>query len=529
MNNQLNIDWNFTPDNSFILNFKRSNYDPWYAIAELVDNSTGSYERNKQKLDKIFENEEEDMLTVKINYDPQQGEFSIWDNAMGISEENLKRLIKYSVPPPPEKIGRSRYGMGLKTAGWWMGNKIEIRTSYYGDNVQRKIVMDCEKIATGEANLTPIEFPHDKDDHFTKITITDLDKSFRGKTINKITDTLKSIYKRDIMNGNLELWWKSDILIPKAQLCDTNVEGKPYKDKVNIDLGNGRKLTGYLGVLVLGRMAESFCDKNGLDRKNFNAAARKNAGISLFYDNRGIRVYPDAWRPMSLYGEYASNDTINQRLYGELDVSGFDLNHTKDDISWREGELDEVEKQIGIQGQRLRDFSDARKNTGGAGKPPDKNEMKKMSEEVLDQLKKSDVDIFLKKPINKDESQYKKIKEETIKVDVNNTTFTAEMSIGEGTDKKNIKIYSSYSSHHAPYCTVQPSSDSDLIVIVNVAHLYFESLDEIQRKEFLKHIVYDALVNDKLQNNQLKNETDHDILISEKDFLLKKNYTANYT
>ena len=508
MSKQLNLDWNFVPDNSFIRNFKRSNYDPWYAIAELIDNSTGSLERNYDALKKIYE-KEKSTLEVQIEYKETEDYFSVYDNAMGISEENLKRLIKYSVPPPVDKRGRSRYGMGLKTAGWWMGDIIEIETSYYGESKMRRVVLDSNLIADGNSDCEPEVHEHEKESHFTKINIKKLDKSFRGKRITKIKKVLSSIYKRDLNNNDLELEWNGDPIKPLNLKCQKNIAGEELKEFVEIVTSSGKKLKGWLGCLKLGGEVDG--------------SGRPNAGISLFYGNRGIRVYPDAWRPESLFGEYASNDKVNQRLFGEFDVEGFELNHTKDDISWTISEYDKVVDNLGDKGRKMRNLCKQKVDEFQTSETPDKDEHKLTSDMVMEDFNKLDFEKYLTKRIISNPETIKASKESLTENDLNDETFLKNYKVGN----LSIDMHLVNNSPYNPYCLIERSSSKDLIIVINGRHPYVTSCRGERLFEFYRQTIYDAIVNEKLVDSHLKKEVDNDILILEKDYLMKELFQVN--
>ena len=111
-----------------ITSYRRLAYTPWHAIAEFIDNATQSYFDHRGELDEAYEREE-DSLEVSIVYDQDdEGQYlRISDNAMGISYGEMQRALHIGTPPP-NPGGRSKYGMGLKTASSWLGNRWSVRT-----------------------------------------------------------------------------------------------------------------------------------------------------------------------------------------------------------------------------------------------------------------------------------------------------------------------------------------------------------------------------------------------------------------
>src|ERR1700730_6202733 len=104
-----------------ITSYKRLAYSPWHALAEFIDNSTQAYFDNQQALDQVLE-AAGDILEVHIVYDKDKGFLRITDNSIGMSLEDLEHALHVAFPPK-NTAGRCKYGMGLKTAACWMGNR----------------------------------------------------------------------------------------------------------------------------------------------------------------------------------------------------------------------------------------------------------------------------------------------------------------------------------------------------------------------------------------------------------------------
>ena len=110
------------------LSILRSKWHKWRLSS--YDNSTQSYFNNKVLLDEVYELEE-NSLEVRITYNRNHkdgGSLKIWDNAMGMSYEELQHAMHIALPPD-DTSGRSKYGMGLKTAATWIGNVWTMKTT----------------------------------------------------------------------------------------------------------------------------------------------------------------------------------------------------------------------------------------------------------------------------------------------------------------------------------------------------------------------------------------------------------------
>ena len=186
-----------------IQSYKRLSYTPWHAIAEFVDNSTQSYFDNKAVLDEEYAKNNE-CLEVSIVYSKENGGFlRVTDNAMGMSYEELIRAMHVG-EKPPNVSGRSQYGMGLKTSACWMGNSWSVRTKRLGETTEYKTAVDVNLVSSGYNDL-PDEQNHNQaeENHYTIVEIRNLNRVFHTRTIAKIRDFLRSMYRQDLRKNTL--------------------------------------------------------------------------------------------------------------------------------------------------------------------------------------------------------------------------------------------------------------------------------------------------------------------------------------
>ena len=308
-----------------IRSYKRLSYTIWHAIAEFVDNSTQSYFNNRDELDASLD-ASETRLEVSVVYDRDDDLLRISDNAMGMSYEELDYGLKVGARPAISS-GRSQFGMGMKTAACWIGNLWTVRTKRLGDTVEHTVEIDVERVADGMNDLPYTQIDGKKPgDHYTVIEIRNHNREFRGRTISKIRDFLRSMYREDLRTGVITLLWNGEPLE-----WDDSVDqflkapnGDAYRRDLQFQV-SGKEVTGWVGVLDRG--------------------SRARAGFSLLHAGRVVKGWPDSWRPEEIYGQFqGSNDLINQRLIGELRLDDFDVSHTKDDILWLGNEEEQLQK-----------------------------------------------------------------------------------------------------------------------------------------------------------------------------------------
>ena len=349
-----------------ISSYKRLAYTAWHAITEFIDNSTQSYFDHREELDAAF-TAQGDSFLVEVTYDPKgSGILRIRDNAMGMSYDDLQRALHVALPPR-NILGRSKYGMGLKTATCWLGNIWTVTTKMLGEDVEHTILVNVEKIASGENQLpysSVTGLPPES--HYTIIEITNHNRLFQGRTLGKIKDYLRSMYRVDLRNGTLTLKWQDEILI--WENIDERLlrarDDSLYKKYFEFFVDN-KRVNGWVGILERG--------------------SRADAGFSILHYDRVIKGWPEAWRPTSLYGQIqGTNDLVNQRLIGEISLDEFDVSHTKDDILWLGAQEEEIEEGLKIHCSDYRDIALKRRKNRDDQRGP--SELETIS--ALDELKK---------------------------------------------------------------------------------------------------------------------------------------------
>ena len=135
-----------------IKSYKRLSYTPWHAFAEFVDNSTQSFIDNQDELTGDGQ-ENEPPLRIDIAYNRAgSGSITVSDNAMGMSSAELASALHIG-RPPIDMTGRSEFGMGLKTAACWFGNRWSVSTTKLGESGGHEIQFDVEEVASGNSDV----------------------------------------------------------------------------------------------------------------------------------------------------------------------------------------------------------------------------------------------------------------------------------------------------------------------------------------------------------------------------------------
>lgn len=461
-----------------ISSYRRLAYTPWHAIAEFIDNSTQSYMNNKEALDAAYEAEGRS-LDVGIVYNRDGNSFSVADNAMGMDLADLERALRVGIPPA-NPHGRSKYGLGMKTASCWIGDKWTVRTTKLGEPTEYSVTVNVPKIEAGDPALEVRTKDAPPEKHYTVIDITSLNKPWQTRTLGKIRKYLESMYRKDFDELGLALRWQSQELGWQGfegQLLK-NRKGEPYYQEFTFDV-DGRKVCGWGGILEKG--------------------SRTNAGFSIMQSNRVIRGWPDAWRPYAIYGD-ARNDLINQRLVGEIHLDGFDVSHTKDDILWSNDQESEVETKLKASLSHL--ISEARQfrkrdikmdggpSDGDVDKAVSAFQEELQSDEMIEQIEFEDIP----------DPEALKVSAQHLSEQV---VAREKPSISAKLGRFTINVYIVYDlSPNDPYVVLETAQAEDITIIINFSHPYVRT--QIEGEEgvlnYLRQCIYDAVAEAKARS-----------------------------
>ena len=321
------------PEVSVLGVFRHLNYKPWFAVAEFVDNALESFLMHEQDLAAA---DGQGVLRVKIAFDPGDPSWiRVTDNAAGISRDDWRRALR-PADPPPGTFQLSEFGMGMKTAAAWFGRLLLVRSKALGEPMEREAFLDFDEIVATKRTKAEVRgSPANPNEHGTTIELMGLHRTPQTRTIAKIREHLASIYRSFIRDGQLELIFQvgsgpEERLEPESvdilnaprfdELSGALIE---WRKDVSVDLGDSVRVFGFAGLRAGGSTSK--------------------AGFALFRRGRLIVGSADeTYRPPAIFG--ASTTAVYQRLFGELNVEGLDVTHTKDGFRWGDVEDRFIEK-----------------------------------------------------------------------------------------------------------------------------------------------------------------------------------------
>ena len=315
---QLSI--NIRPDSGVYATFRRIAYRPWSAIAEFIDNSTQNYFEHKQDIGKA--NRARPALEIDVVYDTGAKTLAIIDNANGMNWSELERAIQLNRPPVVTS-GRSEFGMGLKMAACWFGSRWRIVTKRLGDDIEYEALVDVRRLEVDKPDaivVTP-RMGLDRSEHYTRIEIEGLHRTFRGGALSSIQENVASMYRRDIDSGDITIRWNGEPFEwekdPVFEESTPDGGRTRWEKPVEFDV-DGYNVTGKVWIRIPG--------------------AARRAGMHLFRRGRLIVGGPgQGYKPARIFA--APNSFQSQRLVGELDLDNWPVTQTKDAFDWH-GELE---------------------------------------------------------------------------------------------------------------------------------------------------------------------------------------------
>lgn len=311
---------NIRPGVSILSVLRHLNYRPWYALAEFVDNALQSFLDNQDDLSDVGTI----AAAVAIERDEDGGRLVIRDNAAGIHAKDYARAFR-PAEIPPDRSGLAEFGMGLKSASCWFSPAWTVRTTALGEPIERTVTFDIDRIVRDDLESLDVNTrPVAPETHYTEIILTNLFRPVRGRTVGKIKDHLGGIYRVFLRRGNLTLTFDGEPLnyVEPAVLVapwfrEPASDPRQWKKEIDFDFGEGQRVHGFAALRERGSTSE--------------------AGFALFRRDRLIQGSGDeAYRPSQIFG--ASNSFTYQRLFGELELEGFEVSHTKDGFQWEEHE-----------------------------------------------------------------------------------------------------------------------------------------------------------------------------------------------
>lgn len=468
-------------ENGAILAYRRLPYRAWYAIAEFVDNAVDAYLRdgNRPLLDEAFAAAGEH-LTVEVTLDKSERMLRVHDNSMGMSEAELESAMIIGAPPHIT-AGLSEFGMGMKTAAVWFGDELEIRTKKLGEDAEFRLKFSVSEFVDGRDELEVIRTAKPRDMHYTVIELRGIKRQLGQRAMTNARHFLGSIYREYLRDETLDLQINAEPPILPTGKADTDrflkrSDGSPYIVEFGPLTVNEKTVNGWIGILRPG--------KDGFTGRNF-------AGFSLIRHRRALRGWLDNWRPDVIFGD-ARNDTLNQRLTGEIYLEGpFVPSHTKDTIDWEGDEEDDLGEQLKAICQEYNLIVEAKKKIRGVDDldPEAEKERAEANAHLQAELRSKAVQDAIT-ILDVPRPEYARVATEPLREAIADSEPVIHWDLRD----RQARLYEVAVSVNDPYFNYEVQANGDLQVIVNVNHPAMSILSSADaRIAHYHHVILDAL------------------------------------
>jgi hypothetical protein len=462
---------NFEIGPQAIANYSRMSYTMWHALGEFIDNSTQS-RLNYDGIIKQVLADEGQPLTVDVVYNRPQRQITISDNSIGMTFDKLVAALRIAVPTTDSK-GRSRFGMGMKTAACWIGAKWKVITCEWGSGEEWTAEIDVEGIAFRGERVPLTMKQVSPSQHGTTIVISQLHRNIQARTEETIRGYLGSMYQFDIRRGDLRLLYGgTEIPAPDAYDFDTDPDGKIMRMDLPPKSIAGKPITGWIGVLRSG--------------------GRKFGGFSLFQNERQIQGFPNAWKPRRIFGgidDEGANNLVAQRLTGVINLDGFQVSHTKDAVLFEGDEEQDLEDFLSAISDDYRKY--ANKRRGARQQAWNREKVRDLVEEMRGEFSNPEmqdaIETSLLPPLEtilqNGTAQVKTIAEED-KLATFDVTTNLRVVVS-------LKEVSEYEPHVTIAADATPGTAH---VIINRLHPYFVAIPTTEAvSECIRQYIYDAI------------------------------------
>lgn len=481
----LTADFNIGP--SSIAAYSRLSYTMWYALAEFIDNSTQSRSNYDNIIDSVLK-KEGNPLRIEINYDVKNRQLTIADNSIGMTYDDLVQALKIAQPTPDSR-GRSKYGMGLKTAACWIGKNWSVTTCEWGSGEEWTATVCVDDIVNGNMAIPLTRREVGRDQHYTSVKIWNLNRVIQKRTEETIMAYLGSMYRLDIRDNNLIILFNNkQVPLPEEMQFAKYENGTEAKQSITATIC-GKPISGWLGVLSVG--------------------SRKFGGFSIFQNARQIKGYPDAWKPRSVFGgvdEEGGNSLVSQRLIGELILDGFEVSHTKDDIVWQNDEFERLEEYLIEQTIELKRFASSIRKGGAGGKSAwDKEKLKEIMDEAKQEFSTSELkDVVIEASLPPiDVIQQANRRQAEALTDADMLLEIPDVGVGI-----RVRVGFQDNSENDPHLVFVPDQEG-ITVIINQQHPYYAEIDSAERvKEIVFQFIYDAVAEFRIMKRAARQEPD---------------------
>lgn len=312
------------------LTYKNYPYNSSQVFGEFVDNAIQS---NTEHISVLKSMSSGHKLRVEIAIDwfldetdkiVKARSVTIRDNAAGMTSEIFAHAFNLTDDQISRK-GMNEFGVGMKAASAWLGNKWHVESTAIDDSVTRILDVDLTEITSkGLKELESQEVMDSSKSHGTTITISELwpENVIKQSMEEELVKNIASIYRYFIRNDEVQIYFGDKLLSfeeyePLKAPSYKNPDGEviEWKKSVAIDDLRGHTLSGFIGILN---------DGKGQTEKRGVVFTRNHRVVMGFDPN-------DRTVGKIFCGQIGSFKY--RRVYGELEISGFSVAFGKNKLN----------------------------------------------------------------------------------------------------------------------------------------------------------------------------------------------------
>lgn len=441
-------------------------------LSEYVDNAVQSFLSHKEKL---FSINPDYKLRIEIKIDVDNDYIIIEDNAAGIDKSNYLRAFE-PANIPNDNEGLNEFGLGMKTASVWLANKWSVSTKALGEMVERCMefnlqeVMDEQKVELPVVeNIKPLE------EHYTRIRLSQLSTNApKTKQIDKVRKHLSSIYRYFLRKNIVDIFVNEKPLeAPNFKILHAPYYATPDANsmewKCEIKIENGKyKAKGFVAIL----------DKI------------QNGASGLVLMRRGRVIVgggEERFFPHIIFGQ--SGSFRHRRLFGEIELEGFEVSFNKDSIK----EKDDLDNLMELLRNELKKNEYSILRQVDNYRQRNKKEYKELSrsikkdlvkyskfEQYIDQISATENKIENKKCIENNAQIIDAHILDSHKIDFKHNGVEYSLSIDLFADSKIDSLYS----------VIEMDADNKKYSCkINIAHSFFTQTEYFKQAKYCKPVI----------------------------------------
>lgn len=309
------------------LTYKSYTYKAPQVFGEFIDNAIQSYEDHKNLLtvdDPHFKLKVEIEIEWYMDSDSvvKAKKITIRDNAAGMTAERF--AIAFDLAnPDAARTGMNEFGVGMKAAASWLGNKWHIETTSVTDKVTRVLDVNLTEICNNDIReLESKETIIPDAPHGTTIVIEELwdENVIKKNSVEELNKSIASIYRYFLRRKELQISVGEEILdfedyevLEAPSYKDPDGESIKWKCNVTTADTKGHSLSGFVALL-----------KDTKDERR-GVVIMRNHRVVLGFDPKDRTIGKE------FMGQIGS--AKYRRVFGELEITGFKVAFGKNQVN----------------------------------------------------------------------------------------------------------------------------------------------------------------------------------------------------